>query len=179
MLQPRPRLLTRENILPRLIVPGRDGLSPLDRYNARHVKGDGCWVWIGGLNRDGYGQLTVAGFGNIQAHQIAFLIYQGDIPAGHVVMHGECDNPRCCNPAHLVLGTQALNIQDAVAKGRWNSRGSRRVLTPELVRSIRQRHKLGESKDAIARDIGVKRDAVRSAIEGRTWKSVTDEETAA
>ena len=162
MLQPRPRLLTRENLMPLLETPGKDGLSPIDRFRQRcdewnwafAFTGDGCWLWTGGLNRDGYGQLRVGEFGMLQAHQIAYLLHHGDIPAGRVVMHATCDNPRCCNPDHLVLGTQRQNMRDASSKGRLGKQAGR-VMTPELVRSIRHRHKTGEAKDAIARDLGM------------------------
>lgn len=42
---------------------------------------------------------------------------QASILPGSVVMH-VCDNPRCINPKHLVLGTQRDNMLDKVAKGR-------------------------------------------------------------
>jgi hypothetical protein len=54
----------------------------------------------------------------IQAHRIAWMLSnQHPIPDGMVVMH-RCDNPRCCRPDHLLVGTQAENIADRVAKGR-------------------------------------------------------------
>ena len=36
---------------------------------------------------------------------------------GYVVMHS-CDNPRCINPAHLSLGTQAQNTKAMYDRGR-------------------------------------------------------------
>lgn len=48
---------------------------------------------------------------------MAYELTKGHIPAGMIVMH-TCDNPPCCNPSHLVLGTQAENLADMRAKGR-------------------------------------------------------------
>ena len=39
------------------------------------------------------------------------------IPEGMVLRH-TCDNPACCNPNHLVLGTQQDNVDDMHARGR-------------------------------------------------------------
>ena len=51
------------------------------------------------------------------AHRAAWILYKGEIPAGIFVCH-TCDNRRCCNPAHLFLGTQKDNLQDMKRKGR-------------------------------------------------------------
>lgn len=50
------------------------------------------------------------------AHVIAYRIARGDTK-NLQVLH-ECDNPICCNPSHLFLGTQKDNIQDMIKKGR-------------------------------------------------------------
>lgn len=51
------------------------------------------------------------------AHRRAFELTHGPLEAGVHVLHA-CDNPPCCNPAHLFPGDQTLNMRDMVAKGR-------------------------------------------------------------
>lgn len=53
----------------------------------------------------------------LRLHRVVFFKHHGFWP--EVVMH-TCDNPRCINPEHLVAGTNALNVQDRVNKGRSN-----------------------------------------------------------
>ena len=80
----------------------------------------GCWKWTASRARGGYGQFfTSAKDGREwhRAHRFSYIAYRGDIPKGMVVMHS-CDNPRCVNPKHLRLGTQADNIKDREQKGR-------------------------------------------------------------
>lgn len=80
-------------------------------------KGDNaCWEWQGTRNSGGYG--TLSGNENgLLAHRVAYEILVGEIPKGMFVCH-KCDNPPCCNPSHLFLGTPKDNIRDMIDKGR-------------------------------------------------------------
>lgn len=79
-----------------------------------------CWEWQGTRNRAGYGGFF--SWMNSTTHRwtasrIMGLFVYGDIPEGRCVLHA-CDNPPCCNPAHLWLGTKGENNRDSVRKGR-------------------------------------------------------------
>lgn len=54
------------------------------------------------------------------AHRVAWELTYGPIPNGLRVLH-TCDNPRCVNPGHLMLGTQSDNIADSMRKGRFTA----------------------------------------------------------
>jgi hypothetical protein len=82
---------------------------------------DACWPWRGALNSFGYGNVGEDGF-TLTASRVAYELTYGFIPPGegyhgNVVRH-TCDNPPCCNPRHLVLGTQADNNRDRDARRR-------------------------------------------------------------
>ena len=79
----------------------------------------GCWNWTGALSR-GYGLLS-SRFGKSphKAHRLSYELHKGQIPEGMVVRH-TCDNTRCCNPDHLVIGTQRDNANDMASRGRMN-----------------------------------------------------------
>lgn len=53
----------------------------------------------------------------IGTHVAAWEATHGPVPKGLWVLH-HCDNPICCNPGHLFLGTAADNTQDSWRKGR-------------------------------------------------------------
>jgi hypothetical protein len=78
-----------------------------------YLKKEGdCWIYTGGLNRNGYGK-----FGKKSAHRASYEIFKGEIPSGKYVCHS-CDNPSCFNPEHLWLGTALENALDSIKKGR-------------------------------------------------------------
>lgn len=90
------------------------------------VTESGCWE-IGGFRnkmwgdpKQGYGYMCYRGK-NWIASRLAFFLHKGAIPKGLDVRH-TCDNPPCCNPDHLELGTRQQNIRDCVGRGRQFSR---------------------------------------------------------
>lgn len=135
---------------------------------------DACHEWQGTINRAGYGQFST-GNRRYTAHRAAYELAHGEIPAGQVVRH-TCDNRKCVNSSHLVVGTHAQNVQDAVERKR-NSRGERvptHKLTEDDVRDIRRRYRAGELKAQLARDFGVWQKTIDNVVSGRSWKHVTD-----
>ena len=81
---------------------------------------DMCWEWLAGKTREGYGQFKVDGKQH-PAHRVAFKLAYGYLPAGLLVRH-TCDNPGCCNPNHLILGTNQDNMSDVAARNRLDKR---------------------------------------------------------
>lgn len=68
----------------------------------RRVDSDGCWIYMGSVNGDGYG---VIGLGkNYVVHRVAWELWVDEIPEGHHVHH-TCENPSCFNPDHLETKT--------------------------------------------------------------------------
>jgi hypothetical protein len=86
----------------------------------RNLEWDGdCLIYQGARDRDGYGKVKIQGR-TLRPHRVIFAEMVGAIPDGFIVCHS-CDNPPCCNPDHLWIGTHADNARDRNEKGRQRS----------------------------------------------------------
>lgn len=80
------------------------------------AKNTDCWEWMGAKKPSGYGNVRIDKKYRL-AHRVSWEITNFEIPDGMIVCH-TCDNPSCCNPHHLMLGTIKSNAADMVKKGR-------------------------------------------------------------
>jgi hypothetical protein len=86
-----------------------------------------CWNWTHTVreNKKPYGRFDIGHRNIFSAHRLAYYLQNKTDPKDLNVLH-KCDNPKCCNPNHLFLGTNADNVADKVSKGRqavniaWN-----------------------------------------------------------
>ena len=140
------------------------------------IGGVRCLEWTGKLNEHGYGNHYLRGR-CILAHRYAWQSFKSPIPEGMNVCH-KCDNPRCCEIAHLFVGTQADNLVDMTNKGR-------RVVSPPIgehhgmaklnaskVASIRQRHAGGTPQAQLATEYGVSSGLISQIVTRTIWKHV-------
>jgi hypothetical protein len=143
----------------------------LDHYIDKSGGPDACWPWTASTNT-GYGQMTWKRKPD-RAHRLMWVLHHGPIPPDKPHILHRCDNPPCCNPAHLWAGTNADNIADMVAKKRARGGGQRgedsgnAKLTLIQVRAIRAA--TGMQRDT-AKRFGVSLSTVNSILRGRNWR---------
>jgi hypothetical protein len=114
---------------------------------------DACWPWTCGRQRlRGYGFFWLVSAGmNVLTHRVAYQLEYGDFPDESLCVCHKCDNPPCCNPSHLFLGTRATNAQDAKSKGRTLS-GERHFTRTHPERIARgERHGSRTRADRVSR----------------------------
>lgn len=126
----------------------------------------GCWIWLGRLDKDGYGHISVDGR-SVVAPRASLLAFKGLPLSGYGATRHICDFPPCVNPDHLLPGTNYENIQDRVRRGR-----SATKLTKENVVEIRRRRISGERMAVLADEFNVATHTIWTISNRRTWKHV-------
>lgn len=143
----------------------------ISRFEAKINKTDGCWEWTASCAGKGYGQMKLPKQRKQEySHRLAYLIYKGPILDGHYVCH-TCDNPKCCNPDHLFLGTCKENLQDMKSKNRHlaGEKNSMAKLTAEDIEKIKVCIAAGMSQRQIGKAFGVHQSAISKINIGRRW----------
>ena len=144
-----------------------------ERFNEKWSlnSSNGCWEWTAHTKDWGYGTFYVdASNTNDGAHRFSYAHHTGPIPKGMLVCHS-CDNPKCVNPTHLFLGTNADNTADSVSKHR-QAKGidvSSAKLTPVKVLEIRASLKRNV---ILAKEYGVSPQNIGCIKKRYSWKHI-------
>lgn len=142
-----------------------------------------CWPWIAGKRENvpgkDYGIVWISGK-KTGAHQFAYRLANGEIPAGMIIRHS-CDNPPCCNPSHLLIGTHADNKADCISRNRQrHERGEDRynsILKESDIIEIRKRYNPRHPRDggrALANEFSVGKTMISAIVNKHRWKHVQD-----
>lgn len=144
----------------------------LRRSTEKQYNDVACLEWTGATDNNGYGSLTSKRRRH-KAHRIAWERAFGPIPERLGVLH-HCDNPPCCEPTHLFLGSQAINMADAAAKDRVvnGSRIKGAKLTESDIPDIRAMLDDGMPQRLIAHRFKVCQSQISEINAGRAWKYV-------
>lgn len=144
----------------------RKGLleKKIDKTSSPH----GCWLWLGKLDKDGYGK-----YNGERVNRYIFKMFKGPIAKDLLVRHlcehhypaKDRTSRRCVNPAHLALGTVKDNSLDSVAALRHASPFKR--LSDAQIAEIKTRWVAGESFAALGRAYEVSNVTIRFLIRGR------------
>jgi hypothetical protein len=170
----------------------------LDYYRDESGGPDACWPFTGPLSQQGYGEIAVYDRERrrrvLRAHRVALALHLGDTGpdpdqalGNAIVLHlcdaryaaGDVTYRRCCNPAHLALGTPTENHQHMFRVGRQQdyasprrARGERMgtaKLTDAQAVQMRADYAAGGTAGGLARTYGVSQAAAWNTIHGVTF----------
>lgn len=139
---------------------------------------DECWQWKGNVGNEGYGRIStkVAGKCKLLAtHRLAWEFANKELLGDRVARH-TCDHPACCNPRHIIPGSQRDNMLDAMERGRlrpaqgeWSPFAK---LTDAKVLSLRNDRASGMTLAQLSKKYEVSPPVVANVYRGNTWKHV-------
>lgn len=152
-------------------------MNLIDKFKSKFEEGNtkDCWNWGFGVTAGGYGQMAFERK-KYAAHRLSWSHYNNqEIPKGCVIMH-KCDNPKCVNPNHLLLGTQKDNVKDMMNKGRfkdYNKSGENNPSSVVREKDVCEIYEANGTHQDIADRFGYPHNAVSKIRNDQTWKSLT------
>jgi hypothetical protein len=143
-----------------------------------------CWEWQRKRNHHGYGEFSIK-HKSYRAHRIVYeLTHNVELRSisqskpkidDQLVLHS-CDNPSCCNPRHLFLGTHKKNMEDMVKKGRRHNfdgeRGQTAKLSNKQATLIRKLANEGTPQKFLAEKYGVSQCTISSIKHNKVYCDV-------
>ncbi len=137
-----------------------------------------CWLWTKALGRssntsNGYGILRVNKH-NYAVHRLSAWLWKGFSIESKLFICHKCDTPRCFNPEHLFVGSNADNIKDKCTKQR-QSKGNQiwtAKLTPLDIQKIDYLITQGITQQEIANRYNIERSRISYIKSRKHWRHV-------
>ena len=135
---------------------------------------NGCWIWRKGKDLGGYG---ICGYKkkSVRVHRLVYKLFIGEFDQKFFVCH-TCDNPSCCNPKHLWLGSALENSHDALKKGRLADNplppSPTIKMTENQVKEIREKYKNGIRPSRLEKEYGLSKTGIYNITHFRSWKNI-------
>lgn len=141
------------------------------------AQSDLCWDWMAANKGKGYGGFYL-NKKHMAASRAAYILYYKEDPKDKFVCH-KCDNPSCCNPSHLFIGTAKENQEDMIKKGRKHSafgeRNANSILTTNDILDILElRNKKVRTRD-IKKKYNISNTHVHRIFTGKRWGHLKSE----
>lgn len=161
--------------------PGKPANTPEVLWSKVDKKGeDECWNWLGYKNKGGYGRVQINDW-QYYAHRVIYNLAFPNVinirapketDEKGFLLH-TCDNPSCCNPKHLWVGTHRENMEDKVKKNRQkkfpNDTGPRCKLTMAQANEIREKRENGVSARQLAQDYKISLPSIKTLLAGKSY----------
>lgn len=99
---------------------GRPPVTAEQRFWAKVIKTDRCWLWIGYVRSDGYANFMGHNGAPGYAHRFSYELARGPVPPGLHLDH-LCRVRHCVNPDHLEAVTPRVNTLRGVGPSALNA----------------------------------------------------------
>lgn len=132
----------------------------------------GCWEWLGN-QYDGYGRLSY-NKSEHYTHRLSYEAFVGIIPPYKQILHS-CDNPICCNPQHLRIGTNYENVCDRQHRNRHakgETHGNHKLSEHEIL-LIRSKYMSGGyTQQELSDEFNCSRSHISNIVNNKFWKHI-------
>jgi DNA-binding XRE family transcriptional regulator len=127
-----------------------------------------CWEWLAGLGGRDKRPFFSLNNKKVLAYRITYELMKGAIPERAIIRHS-CDNPICCNPNHMQLGTHQDNMNDMKERERHG-------LPFHVVKAMKRLRAQGRTQQQVADLYGVSRETISAIETGRVHREEEDRE---
>jgi hypothetical protein len=154
---------------------GRHKNKPIDVWERIDKKSENeCWEWGGNLRND-YGIIKI-NQKSFSVHRLVYELTYGPISNELCVLH-KCDNPKCCNPKHLKLGTHKENMMDMSDKNRkfllsGEKHPCHKLNDIDIIEIRRKYSPYKITQGQLANEYGVSRSLISQIILYNKWKHI-------